>query len=121
MEAGACILNESVQYIPEVDSTNTWAKAHLQEFGPIGAVYSTSQTAGRGRLGRQWIDAPGKALYYTVVLKTPLVQPSTLPLFSSLAVADALEQRYGVQCQTNPQRTAVHHRRLRPPRPLLGV
>lgn len=99
MEEGAGILNESVQFVPEVDSTNTWAKAHLDIFGPIGAVYSTSQTAGRGRLGRQWIDAPGKALYYTVVLKTPLAQPGTLPLFSSLAVADALEQRYGVQCQ----------------------
>lgn len=99
MEAGAENLNESVRYLTETDSTNTWAKAHLQEFGPIGAVYTTSQTAGRGRLGRQWVDAPGKALYYTVVIKTPLVQPSTLPLFSSLAVADALEQRYGVQCQ----------------------
>ena len=92
-------MNESVRYLPEVDSTNTWAKAHLEEFGPIGAVYTTRQTAGRGRLGRQWVDAPGKALYYTAVLKTPLAQPSTLPLFSSLAVADALEQRYGVQCQ----------------------
>ena len=99
MEEGTSVLNESVRYLSEVDSTNTWAKAHLQEFGPIGAVYTTSQTAGRGRLGRQWVDAPGQALYYTVVLKTPLVQPSTLPLFSSLAVADALEQRYGVQCQ----------------------
>ena len=62
-------------------------------------MYTTHQTAGRGRLGRQWADAPGRALYYTVVLKTPLAQPSTLPLFSSLAVADALDQRYGVQCQ----------------------
>lgn len=99
LEEGARTVNESVRYLPEVDSTNTWAKAHLAEFGPIGAVYTTSQTAGRGRLGRQWVDAPGKALYYTVVLKTPLAQPSTLPLFSSLAVADALYQRYGVQCQ----------------------
>ena len=99
MEEGAPVLNESVRQLPPVDSTTTWAKAHLQEFGPIGAVYPPSPTAGRGRLGRQWIDAPGKALYYTAVLKTPLVQPATLPLFSSLAVADALRQRYGVQCQ----------------------
>ena len=99
MEAGACLLNESVLYLPEVDSTNAWAKSHLDRFGPIGAVYTTHQTAGRGRLGRQWTDAPGRGLYYTVVLKTPLAQPSTLPLFSSLAVADALEERYGVQCQ----------------------
>ena len=36
-------------YLEEVDSTNTWAKANLDKFGPVGAVYTTSQTAGRGR------------------------------------------------------------------------
>ena len=69
-------------YLEEVDSTNTWAKANLDKFGPVGAVYTTSQTAGRGRRG-----------------KTELAQPESLPLFASMAVADALEQRYGIQCQ----------------------
>ena len=32
-------------YLEEVDSTNTWAKANLDKFGPVGAVYTTSQTA----------------------------------------------------------------------------
>ena len=62
-------------YLEEIDSTNTWAKANLDKFGPVGAVY------------------------YTVVLKTELAQPESLPLFASMAVADALEQRYGIQCQ----------------------
>ena len=65
MEAGACLLNESVLYLPEVDSTNAWAKSHLDRFGPIGRCTPPTQTAGRGRLGRQWTDAPGKGLYYT--------------------------------------------------------
>lgn len=86
-------------YLEEVDSTNTWAKANLDKFGPVGAVYTTSQTAGRGRRGHTWINASGQALYYTVVLKTELAQPESLPLFASMAVADALEQRYGIQCQ----------------------
>ena len=86
-------------YFPEEGSTNTWAKEHLDRFGPVGAVYTTSQTAGRGRLGRTWVNAAGQALYYTVVLKVPLAQPETLPLFASLAVADALRERYGIDCQ----------------------
>ena len=86
-------------YLEEVDSTNTWAKANLDKFGPVGAVYTTSQTAGRGRRGHTWINASGQALYYTVVLKTELAQPESLPLFASMAVADALKQRYGIQCQ----------------------
>ncbi len=62
-------------------------------------MYTTSQTAGRGRRGHTWINASGQALYYAVVLKTELAQPESLPLFASMAVADALEQRYGIQCQ----------------------
>lgn len=92
-------MNESVIYLPEVGSTNAWAKQNLDRFGPIGAVYTTHQTAGRGRLGRSWTDAPGLGLYYTSVIKTPLAQSCTLPLFASLAVADALKQRYHVECQ----------------------
>jgi len=92
-------MTDSVIYLPEVDSTNRWAKQHLEKFGPVGAVYTTNQTAGRGRLGRSWTNAAGQALYYTSVLKTPLAQPSTLPLFASLAVCDALEQRYHIQSQ----------------------
>ena len=92
-------MNESVIYLPEVDSTNLWAKHNLDKFGPIGAVYTTHQTAGRGRLGRSWTDAPGLGLYYTAVIRVDLVQPATLPLFASLAVCDALRARYGVECQ----------------------
>ena len=92
-------MNESVIYLPQVGSTNAWAKENIAQFGPVGAVYTTDQTAGRGRLGRGWVDAPGKGLYYTAVIKTDLAQPSTLPLFASLAVCDALKQRYGIDCQ----------------------
>ena len=99
MEAGAAVLNESVIYLPQVGSTNAWAKENIAQFGPVGAVYTTDQTAGRGRLGRGWVDAPGKGLYYTAVIKTDLAQPSTLPLFASLVVCDALKQRYGIDCQ----------------------
>ena len=92
-------MNESVIYLPEEGSTNLWAKHNLDKFGPIGAVYTTHQTAGRGRLGRDWLDAPHKGLYYTAVIKTDLVQPATLPLFASLAVCDALRERYHIDCQ----------------------
>ena len=100
-------MNESVIYLPEVDSTNLWAKHNLDKFGPIGAVYTTHQTAGRGRLGRSWLDAPHKGLYYTAVIRTDLVQPATLPLFASLAVCDALRERYRIDCQIKIGRAHV--------------
>ena len=90
-------LNE-IRCLPSCGSTNTYAKEHIEEFGPVAAVYTTSQTSGRGRLGRLWTNAAGKALYYTAVLKVPMVQPETLPLFASLAVREQLRLRYGVEC-----------------------
>ena len=91
-------INE-VRYLPECGSTNAYAKEHFEEFGPVGAVYTTNQTAGRGRLGRTWVNAEGKALYYTAVIREALAQPATLPLLASLAVRRQLYLRYGVECQ----------------------
>ena len=91
-------INE-VRYLPECGSTNAYVKEHFEEFGPVGAVYTENQTAGRGRLGRSWVNAEGRALYYTAVIREPLAQPATLPLLASLAVRTQLKLRYGVDCQ----------------------
>ena len=91
-------INE-VRYLPECGSTNAYVKEHFEEFGPVAAVYTQNQTAGRGRLGRSWVNAEGKALYYTVAIKEPLAQPATLPLLASLAVRRQLQLRYDVDCQ----------------------
>ena len=61
-------INE-VRYLTECGSTNAYVKEHFEEFGPVGAVYTTNQTAGRGRLGRTWVNAEGRALYYTVAIR----------------------------------------------------
>ena len=57
-------INE-VRWLDSCPSTNAYVKEHFEEFGPVGAVYTTNQTAGRGRLGRSWENAAGQALYYT--------------------------------------------------------
>ena len=91
-------INE-VRYLTECGSTNAYVKEHFDEFGPVGAVYTTNQTAGRGRLGRTWVNAAGKALYYPVAIREPLAQPATLPLLARLAVRRQLQLRYGGDCQ----------------------
>lgn len=84
--------------LASADSTNAWARRNLDRFGELGAVYTTSQTAGRGRLGRSWENAAGQALYYSCVLRRPLAQPETLPLLASLVAADAIRAEFGVEC-----------------------
>ena len=99
--------------LPAADSTNAWAKANLDRFGPVGAVYTTNQTAGRGRLGRAWANAAGLALYYTAVLRLPLADPGALPLYASLAVAAALRRQYGADCQIKwPNDLLLHCKKI---------
>jgi BirA family transcriptional regulator, biotin operon repressor / biotin---[acetyl-CoA-carboxylase] ligase len=66
---------------------------------PHGAVaVAEHQTAGRGRAGRVWEDAPSRALLFSVLLRpdgdAPLPQ---LSLVAGLAVAAAVEATAGVE------------------------
>jgi BirA family biotin operon repressor/biotin-[acetyl-CoA-carboxylase] ligase len=44
-----------------IDSTNTWAKQHIQEFDPkaLTLISADTQTAGRGRFKRAWCSPNG--------------------------------------------------------------
>lgn len=85
--------------LDSVDSTNAWAKRNPDRFGQAGAVYTTCQTAGRGRLGRSWQNAAGQALYYSFVIRRLLAQPETLPLFASLVAGDVLGAQLSADCR----------------------
>ena len=60
---------------------------------PEGATVTTDhQTEGRGRLGRRWHDAPGRALLCSIVLRPlrPISDWPQLSLLAGEAVAAAL-------------------------------
>jgi len=82
-----------VTWTPEIGSTNDEAARLAREGAPEGTVIgSDHQTAGRGRRGRAWVDAPGEALMFTVILR-PRVSPvgaGMLPIVVALGLADAL-------------------------------
>ena len=88
-----------ILYLSSVGSTNQWAKDHLSRFAPMGAVWTTCQTEGRGRLGRAWSNAAGQAIYYSVGYTLPMKQPAALPLFASLAIARAIQDKFNVEVQ----------------------
>ena len=84
-----------VTWTAEIGSTNDEAARLARAGAPEGTVIgSDHQTAGRGRRGRSWVDAPGEALMYTVILR-PRVSPinaGMLPLVIAVGLADALDQ-----------------------------
>jgi BirA family biotin operon repressor/biotin-[acetyl-CoA-carboxylase] ligase len=54
-----------VTVFPVIDSTNTWLLAQAPAAG-IRACLADCQTAGRGRMGRQWVSPPSSGLYLSL-------------------------------------------------------
>ena len=76
-----------------LDSTNDEAKRLAEGGGSHGAViWAKRQTAGRGRMGREWVSAEGN-LFVSVLLKPDkaLDQCSQLSFVASLALAETLD------------------------------
>jgi BirA family biotin operon repressor/biotin-[acetyl-CoA-carboxylase] ligase len=68
---------------------------------PEGAVATTDhQTAGRGRLGRTWEEAPGTAVLVSVLLRPPAGRRAPeLSLVAAVATAEAVEAATGLSAQ----------------------
>lgn len=83
-----------IHYFKELDSTNMKAK-NLAEGGASEGtvVIAESQTAGRGRRGREWFSSSsGNGIYATLILR-PAMSPTGAPritLMTAVAVAEAL-------------------------------
>lgn len=76
----------------EVDSTNREARLWAREGAPDGAVIvAARQTAGRGRLRRQWESPEGTGLYYSAIVRPNLPEEAfpCLTFAAAMAVCDA--------------------------------
>ncbi len=74
-----------------IGSTNARARELAAAGAPHGTVVTADeQTEGRGRQGRSWSAAPGRALLCSVVVRDP---PALLPLAAGVAVADVVGPR----------------------------
>ena len=73
-----------------IDSTNTYAKEHLEELEDGSLVAAWEQTAGRGRFDRKWISPPGVNIYASYVMKK-IEDPFLATASCSLAVLELLE------------------------------
>lgn len=93
-------LGEPHIHLEVVDSTNAYAKERAQ----FGAAHGTtitadSQTAGRGRQGREWVAPPGSALLMSVILRPAEPRHRFAPLAAALAVAETCEALAGVEAK----------------------
>lgn len=85
-----------------IDSTHRRAKELLTEGAPDGTVVlAESQTAGRGRLGRQFHSPFGGGIYCSVILRPTLKREDMVQMTTaaSVAVARAIQRVVGVYPQ----------------------
>ena len=92
------MIGEPRLFAPECESTQLLL---LGADLPEGAVAVTDhQTAGRGRLGRTWVEAPGTAVLCSVLLRPPAERRAAeLSLVAAVAVAEAVEAATGLSAQ----------------------
>ncbi|HLZ56205.1 MAG TPA: biotin--[acetyl-CoA-carboxylase] ligase [Ktedonosporobacter sp.] len=85
-------IGDRLVFLPTVDSTNTQAMRLALNGSEEGVVVLTdNQTAGKGRLGRRWIDRAGCNVLSSLVLR-PQFPPYLLVMIASLAVVEAIRR-----------------------------
>jgi BirA family biotin operon repressor/biotin-[acetyl-CoA-carboxylase] ligase len=90
------VIGRNFFYIEEVDSTNTLL-LNSDKFNKQGTVLlAESQTAGKGRLNRDWISNKGQNLTFSILLTDEFLKGNLniINLASSLTVAHAIENLF---------------------------
>jgi len=99
-------LHPEIFVYPSVDSTNIVAK----QLAIGGATHGTvviaeSQTAGRGRFGRDFFSPPGCSVYMSVILRPMelrFVVPTLVTTMAAVAVCEAVESIMGDASENSP-------------------
>lgn len=82
-----------IYYFETLDSTNTHAVRNFDTLSDGDLVVAKTQTAGRGRLNREWVSAEGN-LFASFVIKEPFEEPFYATMISSLSVIAAVKKLY---------------------------
>jgi BirA family biotin operon repressor/biotin-[acetyl-CoA-carboxylase] ligase len=88
----------ALHYFASIGSTMTEAARLADEGAAHGTVViADAQTAGIGRLGRNWISEAEAGIYCSILLRLKL-PPAQLPVASLLAVAEAIQKSTSLIC-----------------------
>ena len=89
-----CQIGQKIIHYFKTDSTNSVALELSPAEAPHGTVViAEEQTAGRGRMGRNWYSERSSGIYVSVILRPPL-SPAAAPiltLMAGIAAHDAIE------------------------------
>ena len=93
-------MGSNIHYYETVASTQKIANELANNGAPEGTiVVADEQTAGRGRLARQWVSPKGTGIWMSLILKPdiPIYQAPQLTLLSAVAAVQGIEQATGAK------------------------
>ncbi len=96
------IVGKMLLFDHKVSSTNDWIRRIGSDKVSEGIVtVAETQTRGRGRLGRKWLS-PSGGVWFSVLLKPKMnaIETAKLVFVASLAVAEVLQDSYGLNVET---------------------
>lgn len=103
-------LVSSLKYVEETRSTN--ADLAISGGEDLTVLVAGSQTAGRGRAGREWSSPEGSSLAVSILLKPKFDNLTWLPLLAGLAMTRAV-RRLGVNASLKwPNDVLVHESKI---------
>lgn len=104
-------------YYEHLPSTQDAARQEAEHGALEGTtILADQQTAGRGRLGREWVSPPGASLYFSVVLRPAAEHLRALGMIWPMAICQAVGEVTGL-----PARVKWPNDVLIGPRKLAGV
>ena len=96
------VIGRDVQVFKQTTSTNDIIERLARDGVKEGvAVFAESQTKGRGRLGRRWVSPAGKGLWFSVLLRPPMLpqEVTRLTVASATALRRAIQEQTGLSPQ----------------------
>lgn len=87
------IIGKELIFLDSIDSTNSYGKKISESDFMEGTVIITEeQTAGRGRLGREWVSPKGNGVYLSIMLKPDIkpIQATQITIIAAYAVAKTI-------------------------------
>jgi BirA family biotin operon repressor/biotin-[acetyl-CoA-carboxylase] ligase len=92
------LIGQDILHYPTTPSTMDAAKQAIREGAAEGTVIiADHQTAGRGRLGREWLSPPDSSILLSIVLYPMLEQLPRLTIAACLAVAQSIDKVSGLE------------------------
>ncbi len=99
---GKGVVGRDIRVFEETTSTNDVVEKLARDGVKEGAVvFAEAQTKGRGRLGRKWVSAAGKGLWFSVLLRPDLrpQEATQLTVAGATALARAVEAQTGLKTE----------------------